>query len=175
MAPIKIFFLIVNIILISIFGFVSIGIRGHSTIFSPNELNEIKNSFNLTPLMDIEMYQSEKKNKIGLFGEYKGFKGGHEYIGCSEFFFGTCENDLNKVVTCTGYTYDEDYGTEEYVFNVDKERCINYKTIEPFSYNKFQQKYYYGTKMSKTYQNLLNSTVNRNEECPKNKKKWTSK
>ena len=101
--------------------------------------------------------------------EYKGFKGGHEYRGCSQFYTGTCQNDLNKNVTCIGYYEDED-GTNEYSFYVNKERCIDYKTINSFSYDKLKGKYYYGTKMSQTYKDLVSSTVNKDKECPKNKK-----
>ena len=167
MAPIKIFFIIFNVALIPIFGFILLFfLKG---TFSYRELNEIKNSFNLSPLMNIESYQYSQTDKIGLFGEYKGFKGGHEYRGCSQFYTGTCQNDLNKNVTCIGYYEDED-GTNEYSFYVNKERCIDYKTINSFSYDKLKGKYYYGTKMSQTYKDLVSSTVNKDKECPKNKK-----
>ena len=66
MAPIKIFFIIFNVALIPIFGFISLFfLKG---TFSYRELNEIKNSFNLSPLMNIESYQYSQTDKIGLFG-----------------------------------------------------------------------------------------------------------
>ena len=172
MARITCFLQVVNVGIIPLFGLISFLISQFvipSEILDIIEFDEIKSSLNSTPLMGIEVRDTNQNDKTALFGEYKGLKGGHTYPDCSVLFPSTCDSDLNKVVTCETYTDTED-GREYYDFAVNKERCVDYTTIKSFPYAFLEGKYYYAEKMSQTYEDLLKNTISKKKKCPKTKK-----
>lgn len=168
MTPIEIFYLISNVIIIPSLGLFSIFLVIYlipMNFFDSEEMNEIRNNFLSNPLLNIEKdsYNIESSN---LFGRYKGFNGGHKYKNCDHLFSGTCK-DYEKYET---YCPQESTQNEEDKKKLDKKNCFNYTEIKGFPYNRLRDSDYYSTKMRKTYSNLLNETVNKNEQCPFSKK-----
>ena len=168
MTPIEIFYLISNVIIIPSFGLLAIFLMIYlipRDFFDSAEMNEIRNNFLSRPLLNIEKY-SYNRGGSNLFGRYKGFNGGHKYKNCDHLFSGTCKDSEQYETYCPR----ESTQNEEDRKKVDKKNCFNYTEIKGFPYNLLRDSYYYSTKMRKTYNNLLNETVNKNEQCPFSKK-----
>ena len=168
---IKLIFLIVNTILIPIYGLlccILVSVLVPYNIFDNKEMSEIYECYNSFPLLNIEQYDS-RIQRTALFGGYKGFKGGHKYKNCVYLFPGECADDFGREVYCPkeSYSYSDE---EEEPQPLDHKTCVDYYEIRAFSYDKLKGKYYYATKMSKTYEQLLNETVDKNENCPNTKK-----
>ena len=168
---IKLIFLIVNTILIPIYGLlccILVSVLVPYNIFDNKEMSEIYECYNSFPLLNIEQYDS-RIQRTALFGGYKGFKGGHKYKNCVYLFPGKCDNDFGRNVYCPKESYSNS-DEEEDPQPLDYKTCVDYYEIPAFSYDKLKGKYYYATKMSKTYEQLLNETVDKNENCPNTKK-----
>ena len=75
MARITCFLQVVNVGIIPLFGLISFLISQFaipSEILDIIEFDEIKSSLNSTPLMGIEVRDTNQNDKTALFGEYKG-------------------------------------------------------------------------------------------------------
>ena len=168
MSRTELFFLIFNIIVstcLSVFGMIFCGITIPQRIFEDDELNELTDSYNSVPLMNITKSTIKNSHKNALFGGYKGFQGGHKYKKCSHLFWGTCESNNKDDIYCP----IED-GND---WKVDKKTCVDYYEINSFSYDFIKDSYYYSDKLSKniSYSVLLsNYTVEKKEKCPDKKK-----
>ena len=170
MTPIKIFLLVSNVIIIPCYGILTVILMAvliPYNIFSNDELEEIENNYSSRPLLKIRNYSYYHGDSQPLFGSYKGFKGGHKYKNCDYLFSGTCADYKNKEVYCPSKSSQKKKTKKK---KVDKEHCVDYTEIKSFPYIELRDNFYYYTKMSKTYEKLLNETVNKNEECPFSKK-----
>ena len=170
MSRTDLFFLIFNIILsicLGVFGILFCCIAMPYKIFDDEELEELTDSYNSAPLMNITKSTIKNFYKNALFGGYKGFEGGHKYKKCSHLFSGTCESDNKYDIYCPSGSED----TEDW--KVDKKTCVDYYEIKSFSYDFIKDSYYYSDKLpnSMSYSVLLsNYTVEKNEKCPDEKK-----
>ena len=136
--------------------------------FEDREIDELKISFNSTPLVSL----SNTKGNVGifypLFGKYKGLKGGHKYSNCLYTYEGACRSDYNKRVYCLS-SIAEDEPQE-----VDYDSCIDFPEISPFNYDHLKGTYFYAQKLSQenySYEKLKKLSVKKDENCPENKKK----
>ena len=92
-----------------------------SHLFDQRELEELKDSYSLKPLLDIiDNKNTTNESLLPLLGKYKGFKGGHKYKKCSKLFSDTC-----KAYKDRDYIYCFDEGGKP----LDKSTCVDYPTI----------------------------------------------
>ena len=150
---------------LGIFGILYTGFLIPHKIFDKIELEEFNITYHSSPLLNIIVSDTESGG-YSLFGSYKGLQGGHKYDECDYLFEGTCESDKNKNVYCPGKS-SEDGDTPV----LDQKTCVDFYQINSFPYTKLKDRYYYAEKKASSYKDLLNNTVNKDEQCPKTKKK----
>lgn len=76
--------------------------------FADREIEELKTSFNSTPLVYLKNVKDNVRNEFPLFGEYKGLKGGHKYSNCIYTFESTCRSDKGRRVYCPNTPGEEE-------------------------------------------------------------------
>ena len=134
--------------------------------FDDREIEELKTSFNSTPLLFLKNAKDNVRNEFPLFGKYKGLKGGHKYSNCISTFESTCSSDYGRRVYC--HSLGEEEPTE-----VDYDSCIDYPQVNPFNYDRLKGIYFYAEKLSQdkySYEKLKNLSVKKGENCPINTK-----
>jgi len=135
--------------------------------FADREIEELKTSFNSTPLVYLKNLKDNVRNEFPLFGEYKGLAGGHKYSNCITTFEGTCKSDKGRRVYCPN-TLGEEEPQE-----VDYDSCIDFPQVNPFNYDHLKGIYFYAEKLSQdkySYEKLKKFSVKKGENCPINKK-----
>ena len=160
------FYVIINLVIpicLGVFGLIFFYNFMPNEIFDKEELEEFNITYHSSPLMDIIVSDTEKGG-YSLFGNYKGLQGGHKYDKCDYIFKGTCESDKNKKVFCPN-------SSGENPPELDKKTCVDFYEIKSFPYTKLKDRYYYADKkdQSFSYKDLLNSTIKKDEQCPKTK------
>ena len=136
--------------------------------FEDREIEELKTSFNATPLVALKNAKDNVGNEFPLFGKYKGLKGGHKYDNCLYTYEGTCNSDRGRRVYCLS-NIAEDQPQE-----VDYDTCVDFPQINPFNYDHLEGIYFYGQKLSQdnySYEKLKKLSVKKGENCPINQKK----
>ena len=137
--------------------------------FEDREIEELKNSFNSTPLVSLKNAKDYVGNEFPLFGNYKGLKGGHKYSNCLYTYEGTCNSYKGRRVYCLSGMMTEDEPQE-----VDYDSCIDFPQINPFNYDHLKGTYFYAQKLSQdkySYEKLKKLSVKKGENCEKDKKK----
>ena len=134
-----------------------------SHLFDQRELEELKDSYSLKPLLDIiDNKNTTNESLLPLLGKYKGFKGGHKYKKCSTYFSDTC-----KAYKDRDYIYCYEGSSP-----LDKSTCVDYPTIPETYYINYKDKYLYAKKSNDiTYESLLKVAISKNEKCPEGQKK----
>ena len=134
-----------------------------SHLFDQRELEELKDSYSLKPLLDIiDNKNTTNESLLPLLGKYKGFKGGHRYKKCSKLFSDTCKAYKDR---------DYVYCSNDDVKPLDKSICVDYPTIPETYYINYKDKYLYAKKSDDTYESLLKVAISKNEKCPEGHKK----
>jgi hypothetical protein len=126
--------------------------------FDDREIEELKTSFNATPLVFLKNVKDNVRNEFPLFGEYKGLKGGHKYSNCIYTYKGTCSSDYGKRVYCLSNIAENE--------EVDYDSCIEFPQVDPFNYDHLKGIYFYAEKLSQdnyTYEQLKKLSVKKDE------------
>ena len=159
----NIIFAVILPVILGFFGMLFTSNFMPQNIFDKKELEEFDITFKSSPLMNI-IVSNTSRGFDPLFGRYKGLEGGHKYDDCNYIFSGTCASDRNRNVYCPSSSSEDSSP-------LDQDTCIDFYGINAFDYTKLKDRYYYADKKktSFSYKDLLNSTVNKHEECPKEK------
>jgi hypothetical protein len=169
---IKFTLFILNLIIPFVLAFTGIfyvAYKVPSHLFEYKELEELREAFASTPLLDIIDSKNELNQSLyPLLGKYRGLKGGHKYDKCSYLFFDTCADyeDRDAIYCPT------DRATEGHSKALDKSTCVDYPTVPETNYTNYKGKNLYAQKSDyTTYESLLKNAISKNEKCPEGHKK----
>ena len=140
-----------------------------SHLFEYKELEEFRESFASTPLLDIIDSKSELNQSLyPLLGKYRGLEGGHKYDKCTYLFYDTCASYKDReAIYCPN-----ERTTEGYSRTLDKDTCVDYPTVPETNYTNYKGKNLYAQKSDDiTFESLLKNTISKNEKCPEGHKK----